>query len=163
MKIILMRHGESVPGGIWKGTDRERPLSEKGKAQLEAIVPMIGSQLSKPDLVLSSPLFRAYETAALIAKAWANVQIIELPELASGARPDAFRHALQMHRQAASILVVGHIPDLTSFLGRITGNIALLEEPVAPGDMLAVETLDEALAWGSGNLIWRKKVRDWKR
>jgi len=162
MKIYLMRHAEAVLGSAWGGKDRDRPLSARGEAALQAVLPVIGAQIPKPDILLSSPFLRAAATAELMVRAWGNLPLVELPELASGARSDDYRHALQLHRQASSVFVVGHIPDLAMFAGRLTTEARLLEDPVAPGDILAIDTLDEGVAWGSGHLAWRKRLNDWK-
>ena len=74
------------------------------------------------DAIISSPLKRATQTAALVANELAYEGKIDLdPAL----RPDAtwaqFRDLLTRYGKQEAIMVVGHNPNLSEFLGRLIG------------------------------------------
>ena len=75
------RHAHSDPGE----PDELRPLSARGRDEARALGERLAAE--RPDLVLSSPLLRARETAAAIAKA-AGVELRIDERLAPGAGSD---------------------------------------------------------------------------
>lgn len=102
MRLILVRHAHSDPGE----PDELRPLSARGHEQAREL----GEQLSAaaPTLVLASPLLRARETAAAIAKATgAELRVDE--RLAPGARAVDVLAAID--RAEGTVVTVGHQPD----------------------------------------------------
>lgn len=68
--ITLLRHGESVGNAEsrWQG-QAEFPLTERGKAQAQALAARWKQEQVKFDAVISSPLSRAKETAEIVASA----------------------------------------------------------------------------------------------
>lgn len=68
--ITLLRHGESVGNAEsrWQG-QADFPLTEKGRAQAYALAERWRKEKAQFDLVISSPLSRAKETAEIIASA----------------------------------------------------------------------------------------------
>jgi phosphohistidine phosphatase SixA len=85
----------------------------------------------KPDLILSSPLRRAEETARLVADVLTPKAAVELhPPLAGGFSAEDVIKGLRAHRRATQILLVGHQPDLghlASYL--LTGSENLVPLP----------------------------------
>jgi len=78
---LLMRHGQTA----WNQEGRvmgRNPveLSESGRAQVQAAAILVRS--FKPDLIMSSPLVRARQTAEIIAHAMGGVEIIDDPAIA---------------------------------------------------------------------------------
>ena len=81
MRLFLVRHAEAAPGH----PDELRPLTAAGREQARAVGERLAT--AAPDVVLSSPLLRARETAAAIARATgAELRIDE--RLAPGATFD---------------------------------------------------------------------------
>lgn len=66
--FVFLRHGESLGNAQsrWQGQS-DYPLTEKGRAQAQALAARWKAEKVTFDLVLSSPLGRAKETAAIIA------------------------------------------------------------------------------------------------
>jgi broad specificity phosphatase PhoE len=69
-QFVFLRHGESLGNAQsrWQGQS-DYPLTEKGLAQANALAERWKTENVKFDLVLSSPLGRARETAEIIASA----------------------------------------------------------------------------------------------
>ena len=97
-----MRHGHSAPGE----PDSLRPLSDEGRDQARAL----GERLAALalDAVLTSPLLRARETAAAIARA-AGLEPRSDDRLAPGATAEDVLAAVA--GAGETVVVVGHQPD----------------------------------------------------
>ena len=102
MRLILVRHAHADPGD----PDDLRPLSARGRDEARAL----GEQLAaeRPDAVVSSPLLRARETAAAIAKA-AGTDVLIDERLAPGAAADDVLAAVE--GAGETVVTVGHQPD----------------------------------------------------
>ena len=75
---LLMRHGETA----WNRVGRvmgHNPieLDEAGRAQVELAVP--AARAIKPDLIISSPLPRAKQSAEIIAKGIGGMTVARIP------------------------------------------------------------------------------------
>jgi broad specificity phosphatase PhoE len=66
--ITLLRHGESVGNAEsrWQG-QADFPLTERGRAQAQALAKRWKRERMKFDFIISSPLSRARETAEIVA------------------------------------------------------------------------------------------------
>lgn len=80
MKFIFVRHGQSEGNarGIRQGSRLDYPLTKLGRQQAEEAGRMLVEQ--KFDVILSSPLHRAKQTAEVISKKF-NIPIEIIPEL----------------------------------------------------------------------------------
>src|SRR5208337_3061598 len=66
MEIYFLRHGDSPKGvGI---EDGKRPLSDRGAARMKRVALGMARLGVHPDLVLTSPLVRARQTAEIVAR-----------------------------------------------------------------------------------------------
>jgi broad specificity phosphatase PhoE len=68
--FVFLRHGESIGNAQsrWQGQS-DYPLTEKGRAQAQALAERWKSEGTKFDLIIASPLGRAKGTAEIIASA----------------------------------------------------------------------------------------------
>jgi phosphohistidine phosphatase len=112
--IHLMRHGKALDVGE-EGVpcDAERPLSKKGAAIVKEVALGMAALGAAPDLVVSSPLLRARQTADIAAGILGGASVIVSPLL----RPDGPKGELidwLQKSQWTSILLVGHMPDLAA-------------------------------------------------
>jgi phosphohistidine phosphatase len=112
MKLILVRHAHSDPGE----PDELRPLSGRGREEGRALGERLAAE--RPDLVLSSPLLRARETGAAIAKA-AGVELRIDERLAPGAAAEDVLAAVE--GAGETIVTVGHQPDCSEIALALTG------------------------------------------
>lgn len=69
-QFVFLRHGESLGNAQsrWQGQS-DYPLTDKGRAQARALAERWKAEQAKFDLIISSPLGRAKETAEMIAEA----------------------------------------------------------------------------------------------
>src|ERR1700737_369567 len=72
MQLFLLRHAEAEPDAA---NDEARSLTAKGSKQAESIGKFFREPFFVPEMILSSPLTRAKETARLVARE------LDLPKL----------------------------------------------------------------------------------
>ncbi|MBI5315377.1 MAG: phosphohistidine phosphatase SixA [Nitrospirae bacterium] len=113
MDCILLRHGIAVERDEWKGTDGDRPLTEKGKQRVREVAAGLSRLDVQPTLVWSSPLIRALETAKIVHRSLqvrSAVQIVDA--LVPNAPPDRLLSILHDLPPESCVLCVGHEPHL---------------------------------------------------
>jgi len=117
--IYLLRHGDAEDGN---GDDAARRLTAKGQRQAEAAGCALARFDANLDACLTSPKVRAAETAQLACKSLG----VE-PENAEALRGGSF-DALALAAGRGEVLMVGHEPDLSSEVARLTGARAKLRK-----------------------------------
>ena len=110
--IYLLRHGDAEDPN---GDDAARRLTAKGERQARAAGRALASLGAELDTCLASPKVRATETARLACKALA----VE-PETAIELRGGSF-DALSLAAGRGNVLLVGHEPDFSDEVARLTG------------------------------------------
>ncbi len=121
VRLVLVRHAEAAPGE----PDELRPLTPGGREAARALGEQLAADDVRPDAVLTSPLLRARETGAELARALA-VPVEPDERLAPGATAES---VLQLVRgRGDTVVVVGHQPDC----GRIAAELSGGPEPPFP-------------------------------
>lgn len=110
--IYLLRHGDAEDGD---GDDAARRLTAKGERQAEAAGRALAELGTEIDACLTSPKVRAADTAKLACKALG----IE-PEIAAELRGGQF-DSLGLAAGRGDVLLVGHEPDFSGEVARLTG------------------------------------------
>jgi phosphohistidine phosphatase len=122
MRLYLVRHGIAEPATT--GSDAERPLTPKGKLRMAEAAKGLLALKVRLELILTSPIRRAKETATILAQGMGGIRLEELPELAQGfSSPADVLAALHPYKNLAEIALVGHQPslgELASFM--LTGS-----------------------------------------
>ena len=126
MEIYFLRHANAGRPKINREKDEQRPLDELGIEQSHVMGRALASLGIKPDVIISSPLVRAHETASIVADEIKHRKKIVIDD---AMRPEAeyagFQQLLARYKSADTIMVVGHNPSQTEFLNRfVTGNLS---------------------------------------
>jgi phosphohistidine phosphatase len=117
--IYLLRHGDAEDG---TGDDAARRLTPKGERQARAAGRALAVTGAKIDTCLASPKVRAADTARLACEALAvNSEIAE--ELRGGNFD-----SLALATGRGDVLLVGHEPDFSTEIARLTGANAKLRK-----------------------------------
>lgn len=131
--IYLLRHGDAEPGD---GDDAARRLTAKGEDQARAAGAALAALGARIDACLASPRVRAAETARLACAALG----IE-PETASELSGGSF-DSLRLAAGRGDVLLVGHEPDFSAEVARLTGaNVRLKKGGLAVVDDSVLLTL----------------------
>ena len=111
MELFILRHGEA--GQRSHSSDRIRPLTSAGKAEVLEIAKSLKTIGLKFDLIATSPLKRAYDTAKIVSDIFNIGNRLQVwNELApEGQKALVFRKISQL-REEYAVLVVGHQPLL---------------------------------------------------
>lgn len=140
MRIYLLRHGRAESGlGM---ADAERSLSRGGEQGLAAAAPAWRRLAPQLDVVGSSPLRRAQQTADLLCAATGGE-----PErrTQSGLTPSSDPQlaleliGAEMHSGTQHLALVGHQPHLGELLGLLLHGERHRPIPFEPGMLVAVE------------------------
>jgi phosphohistidine phosphatase len=118
MELYFLRHGEA-DWPNWKKSDDERPLTKRGKKEMREVAHFLARLKVRPGLIVTSPLPRASQTAEIAAEELkTKLRSDEL--LAPGFGMDELRKVWKRHR-AKSLMLVGHEPDFTNVISKLTG------------------------------------------
>ena len=118
MLLYFLRHGEA-DWPDWKKPDDERPLTKNGKTEMGEVAAFLKRIKAKPDLIVTSPLPRASQTAEIAAERL-KIKCREDKLLAPGFyRPDLER--LLKKYPEESLMIVGHEPDFSQVIAELTG------------------------------------------
>lgn len=105
--------------------DEKRPLDKEGIEQCRYVGRFLSGMDVHVDLILSSPLKRATQTASMVGNEIAYEQKIETtPALHPSAAYESFRQLLLQVRELEAVMVVGHNPNMSQFLSLlVTGGL----------------------------------------
>jgi phosphohistidine phosphatase len=101
MDLYLLRHADA---NTVAATDDARPLSEKGISQAKKVGRFCKEHSLKPDLILTSPVRRAAETAEIVADILKGELMTE-KWLACGMQPEAALEELRGYERLAAHLL----------------------------------------------------------
>jgi phosphohistidine phosphatase SixA len=131
VRLFLVRHAKAAPGS----PDELRALNERGREQARELGERFAEE--PPDVVLSSPLLRARETADAIARA-AGVPLRIDDRLAPGATAEGLLEALA--GVEGSVVAVGHQPDCGEIAAALSGGP---EPPFPTAGVVEIELHDQ--------------------
>jgi len=118
MELFILRHGEA--GQRTLSSDRIRPLTSAGKSELFEIAKALKTIGLKFDLVVASPLKRAYDTAMIISDVFnIDSKVHVWNELAPEGKKTDVYHKISQLREEYSVLIVGHQPLLGEIVNEI--------------------------------------------
>jgi len=147
--VAFLRHGKA--GQPRAQHDDERELTPRGVAALRSAAPLWRRLKLRPEVVISSPLPRALQTAELFVEGagLSNAPVVD-DRLRPGASWTDMAAAAAEHPDAQRVMFVGHDPDLSSAVEALTGAVAVR---LRKGGMAAVE-FPGAPEPGDGELLW---------
>jgi phosphohistidine phosphatase len=136
MRLYFLRHGRA-DWPDWKKPDDERPLTESGKKEVRQVSKFLNRLKVQPDLIVTSPLPRASQTAKIAS---------EDEALEPGFGMSELRTVLKRHGSKI-LMLVGHEPDFTSVISELTGACLKLSK----GGVALVDIDSES---EEGRLLW---------
>jgi phosphohistidine phosphatase len=127
MNLYILRHASAGLRRPNPLLDFKRPLDKEGKRQCLQLAHVLNELGIQFDLIVSSPLKRCLQTASLIGtETGYEANILQSTALAPDAIFKDFQKLLRDQAASENLLVVGHNPNLSSFLG------SLLVPPTGP-------------------------------
>lgn len=151
MKVLLVRHAIAINRDTPGLLDHLRPLTEEGASRFRrsarAIAAMVGA-----NVVLTSPLLRAKQTAELLARHWPGVAVQEADSLGSGSREE-FEATLARLPKKTTIAAVGHEPHVSEWTAEWLGAGNAAAFAFKKGGVALIE-FDGGAEKGEGRLVF---------
>jgi len=144
MQLYFLRHGEADWPG-WTEPDDERPLTDFGKKEVRQVAKFLDRLNVKPDLIVSSPLPRALQTAEVAAEQL-KTKLRQDEALEPGFGISELSTLLKRHHSKA-LMLVGHEPDFSSVISALTGGFIKMSKAG-----IALVDLDPETE--KGRLLW---------
>ena len=125
MILYFLRHASAGEHLATPKKDEKRALDQLGVEQCGYIGRALAALDVHVDVIVSSPLKRCMQTASLVGHeiGYEGKLIADV-----GLRPEAkladFRKLLEKHARAEAVMVVGHNPNLSQFLGSMISDSA---------------------------------------
>lgn len=117
MNLYILRHANADTEAA---TDDARELSEKGREQAKSVAKFCARHAIRLEVIFSSPLIRAQQTAKPVAKEL-GIEVTTARWLACGATPEGILAQLATLKDTAAVMLVGHQPDLGELIGHLLG------------------------------------------
>lgn len=116
--LYLIRHGIAADREAY-ATDEERPLTDKGHQKTGRVAKQLRERELYFNRLLTSPLVRARQTAAILQEAGLAAEVQEFPALAPDGDIQTWVSWFEEWRQGASgegtVALIGHQPDLANW------------------------------------------------
>lgn len=149
-ELYVIRHGIAENRGeVWPD-DTKRPLTEEGMTRLRKSARGLAKLGVAFDVVLTSPLTRARQTAEIVAGD-PRPPIVTIESLAPEGSLAAVLSDLEKQSRRTRIALVGHEPGLGELAARLAGSRHPFELKKGAICRIDVETLPPA---GPGTLRW---------
>lgn len=183
MRLYFLRHGQAGTRDEWTGPDEDRPLTRRGISETQAAAHGMRWLDLDVDLLLSSPLVRAYQTAEITAGIL-KCEVVRAPALAPGCTLVALAELLATHIPLdhsateptetsnhstipRGVLLVGHEPDFSSLSGTLIGRKGGASILLKKGALCRIDLAPEMNGWrwdashlrASGTLVWLLTVK----
>jgi len=151
-ELYFVRHGLAEERGDAWPDDTKRPLTEEGMSRLRKAVKGLAGMGVSIDVVLTSPLVRARQTADILAGGLdPRPSIVNIDSLAPAGSYAAVLADLEKHSRKCRLALVGHEPMLGELAARLIGSRHPIEFKKGGVCRLDVEDLPPA---GPGDLRW---------
>lgn len=151
MHVLLVRHAIAAPLGEPASRDADRELTKLGERRFGVAAHALRAIAPRPTAILTSPLVRARQTAAILAKVWGGIEPIETSTLVAGEWEDVCR-ALDPYGRKDAVALVGH----ESWISRVTARLLDASHARAfafrKGGVALIDV--KAPRLGRGKLVW---------
>ena len=118
MNIYLIRHGKSEKPSEKKPGEK-RELTSDGRIEVQKSANFWKQYINKIDIILSSPLTRAFQTAEIVKSVFnCNSEILKETTLLNGGQTEDLLNVVNAYGKEDTVLV-GHQPDIAEHISRM--------------------------------------------
>jgi phosphohistidine phosphatase len=156
MNLLVIRHAIAEDRARYAQThadDAGRPLTAEGEKKMRRIARGLRAIVPEVNLLATSPLTRAMQTAAIVARAYERPAPAIVPVLAPAQPIEAVAAWLERQRRHDVVAVVGHEPALSRMVSWLLAGVdrSFLELKKGAACLVACE---DTVAAGSATLRW---------
>jgi phosphohistidine phosphatase len=164
-ELLIVRHAIAYPRDPKRWPDDTgRPLTAEGIRRARRAAAGLKRIGKRPNVVLTSPLIRARDTAKILSQAARWPEAVECDALAPPGSLDDVLEALRRHGgKAGCIAVVGHQPHLGRLLAHCLRGDARAEAFELKKSAVACLQFEAAPSAGRGVLQWSLPPRILRR
>jgi len=156
MKLLLIRHAIAQERDDFARTgkdDRLRPLTDEGRKRMKQAARGLRTLVPDIDLLATSPLTRASQTASILDSVYGGLEEIEIDQLSPETTPEEF--ARWLSRQKADLVAaVGHEPSLGEILSWLLTGTERRLFAFRKGGACLLEFQDGEPTSGTATLLW---------
>ncbi len=116
MELLIVRHAPVHSRESFDGEDELRPLTESGRRRMRRCARGLRRLVPRIDRLAASPLFRARETADIVAAAYPDLDVVTCAALAPGHPAEELTEWLRSHASAPVLALVGHEPQTSELV-----------------------------------------------
>ena len=129
MVIYFLRHANAGTKTFSDpAKDEKRSIDKAGEQQSHDVGRALAAMGVTVDAIITSPLTRAVQTAAIVSQELGHEEkILQDEALRPEATFEQFKGLLNRHKEKLAIMVVGHDPSMTEFVNKVLSNGAPLE------------------------------------
>jgi phosphohistidine phosphatase len=156
MELYVIRHAIAQQLGRKNDfMDERRALTSEGRERMREAARGLRRLEVEIDLILTSPLVRAVETAEIVAAqlGLSKKEIRQTDNLAPGAETDKLFTEIKRDAGAESIALIGHQPDLGEIISKIVQGSDGLSVALKKGSVCCI-SVTETVPQIRGRLSW---------
>jgi phosphohistidine phosphatase len=163
MVLYVLRHALAEETSV--GGDDARHLTDVGRERTEKAALGMHAIGVEFDVILTSPIARAAETAEIVAAAYETRPTPRvLMELATGIAPADAVAALAPYGRDDSVMIVGHEPQLSALISiLLTGEPDGMHLRLRKGGCVALELPAKKIERGTAELLWMMSQRQLRK
>jgi phosphohistidine phosphatase len=155
MKLLIVRHAIAEDREEFARTGKEdslRPITDEGRKKMKQGARGLKHQIPEIDLLATSPLTRAAQTAAVLDSVYGGLREVEIDELAPEASPVEFLSWLRQ-QTGETVAVVGHEPSISLIASWLLTGTEKRLFSFRKGGAILLEFPGEVGA-GTASLLW---------
>ena len=160
VELFILRHGKAEARAM--GTnDADRALTGQGREEIKKIGRWTVTMGYTFDIIATSPLKRAMQTAEIIGQTTGQEHTIQAWDLLSpGGDLDALSRQISSSGGDGSVLIVGHEPMLSIVISRVISGNAMTSVILAKGAFARIKnvTFHDQLSGDLHSLITPKQL-----
>ncbi len=120
MNLYLVRHAEAIERSK-EVREEDRFLTEAGRTSFRLNAKRMAKKKKIPDVIITSPLVRAVQTAEILSEAVAFEGLLTVSGEMAGLNQAGLQRILASYKGKRSLALVGHEPDLGVVAGALLG------------------------------------------
>ena len=159
MDLLVIRHARAADRETFAKSDAQRPLTRAGAQRMTKAMRGLRAMVPSIDLLVSSRLRRAVQTARIIANAYGDLRVELRDELSPGAPPEQLIAWLGEQGKRGFTCIVGHEPDLSELLALLLADPARVPAKLKKGSASLVRFKGRGTA-SAGKLKWHRTAKE---
>jgi phosphohistidine phosphatase len=155
-RLLIVRHAialEREEAQSQQMSDADRPLTDKGRRRMQQAAAGIQQVAGPLRQILSSPLRRAQQTAAILAREYPGSACSTTDALSPGSPSSSLITELDKVSEQGSFAIVGHEPELSALIATLMFGESGAAIQMKKGGAALLDFPNRIVA-GQGTLLW---------